>query len=202
MRSVHREDCPALGLTCRDLQGVYTHRTQGRLTVHGAHGGMRALGPFTLLSRAQSAAVDYSSGLHASLPNSRERPAACPPLPHSTPLHTTQIGRSRTSHISRNQRSSSGRSFRRARPRTAAPIAPKLVQALEPAFLTARECSPSTKACTSSLQTAAIAALRPLSSPHDAAQCTRSCNADSSDGPEQHFCKCIEWGEHMLVSGA
>ena len=86
---MHREGCPALGLTCRDLQGVYTHRTRVLLTIHAVDGDACALGPFARPSRDQPPAANHPLDLHGSLCDSRCRPAArtglhtCAPTPRS-----------------------------------------------------------------------------------------------------------------------
>jgi hypothetical protein len=77
---VHREGCPALGLTCRDLQGVYTHRTRAVLTIHAVDDDACALGPFARPSRDQPPAANHPLDLHGSPRDSRSRPVACPCL--------------------------------------------------------------------------------------------------------------------------
>ena len=89
MWRMYREDCHALGLTCRQPQGVHTHRTRVLLTVHAVDGNACALCPFVRPNRHQPPAANHPLDLHSSPGDSCSPPAAC------TCLHTCP-----TCHIS------------------------------------------------------------------------------------------------------
>ena len=94
MYRVHREGCPALGLTSRYLQGVYTHRTHAELTVYAADSDACALGPVARPSRDQPTASDHFLGLHGITYDSRCRPAVRPGRHTCAPCHRL-VGRAR-----------------------------------------------------------------------------------------------------------
>ena len=77
---VHREDCPTLGLTCRQPQGVHTHRTHAQLTVYADNGNACALGRVARPSRDQAPPADHSLGLHGFPHDPRCRPVSRPGL--------------------------------------------------------------------------------------------------------------------------
>jgi hypothetical protein len=149
---VHREGCPALGLTCRDLQGVYTHRTRPLLTIHAVNGNVCDSVPLPGPSATSRRLQTTPSASTAS----RTTPIAA--LPHalvSTHVHHVAHWSVGTSHDEWKLKVLGGPLLSPHRPGTAPSIAPKLAQAPAPAILTAREHSQTTKSCSSSLQMAA-----------------------------------------------
>ena len=86
MWRVHRDDCPGLGSTCRQLQGLYTHRTNGHqdghlLSMEPTVTHMQAVPSHGRAAPSQRLrTADHSLDPHGSLHDSRSRPVACPRL--------------------------------------------------------------------------------------------------------------------------
>ena len=91
MWRMYREDCHALGLTCRQPQGVHTHRMRALLTVHAVDDDACALGRFVRPSRDQPPAAHHPLDLHSSPGDSCTHPAACTCLHMCTTCHRSLI---------------------------------------------------------------------------------------------------------------
>ena len=94
MWRVYSEDCPTLGSTCRQPQGVYTHRTHAQLTVYAADSDACALSPVVRPSRDQPTTSDHFIGLNGFPYDSRCRPAVRPGRHTCAPCHRL-VGRAR-----------------------------------------------------------------------------------------------------------
>ena len=206
---MHREGCPALGLTCRDLQGVYTHRTRVLLTIHAVDGDACALSPFARPSRDQPPASNHPLDLHGSLCDSRCRPAArtglhtCAPTPRSVNQRVPYELKSkelRGALLSPLTALHSGLHCTQACPSTGtsrtdsqrAQTSPQVMWKQPPDGSHERRrhtrCSDG-----------GSAKLLP-SSPLIAVQCTSRLTVDSGDRPELHSCQCEGWDEHLWAN--
>jgi hypothetical protein len=130
------DDCTGLSLTCRQLQGLYTHRTNGHQDGH-------------LLSMEPTVTHMQAVPSHGRAEPSQQLQTtpSTPTAPRTTPVaslshalastrahHTTERSVS-ASQTSQNRRSSTERFCRSPQPFTAASIASALAQAPAPCIL-------------------------------------------------------------------